>query len=421
MGVSAGLPASTPDADPDEAVTAKDAPPGGVWLRLERSAFYPTAGGQSHDTGIIGHWRVEDAREVAGQVWHRLAGDAADAALLAEAEAAVAAGRPLDCRIDWERRFRHMQRHTAEHLLAQAFARTGSGFHTRAVSMRGPDCTIDLTGAPDEEALRAAEAEANRAARSALPVMAFEVEERHLGEYRLRRPTARTGVIRLVAIGDYDVVACGGTHLRSTAEALPIKVVGSESIKDSLTRVTFRAGSEASEDFAQRFEVTRSLTRLLSAPTEELLGRVEGALAENRELKRVVGELRAQAAVATAARLLSAATDEGGIRLVSAVLTGSDADLLDQLVEALQSAPGVVTLLAAHTAGRIRLAFLTGPDTGVDVRPPLQSALAVIGGRGGGRHDRAQGAGDYRGEDGGEDAAERALAAARAALRAAAG
>lgn len=375
-----------------------DAGPAGVWLRLERSAFYPTAGGQPHDTGTIGPWRVEDVAEVAGVIWHRLAPAAAgepavEDRLLAEAEAAVAEGRQLDCRLDWRRRFRHMQRHTAEHLLAQTFTRVGPGYHAQAVSMRGPDCTIDLTGAPDAAALAEAEAEANRVARESLPVMAFEIEDTRLGDYALRRPTKRTGSIRLVAIGDYDVIACGGTHLRSTAEALPIRIMDSDRIKGDLTRVTFRAGEEAFEDLAARAGVTQELTRLLSAPLERQVERVTRLLADADELRRVLAARSGSAAASLAASLVAQAAELGSGRVVSHVLDGGETALFEPLIEELQRAEGVVSLLAASEDGRVRLAFLAGPGVSVDVRPALQASLARVGGRGGGRPDRAQGAG----------------------------
>lgn len=409
--------ASGGDTDDGEASGEEPAPLGangadGVWLRLERGAFYPTSGGQLHDVGVIGPWSVTDVVQVDGTVWHRLADAAAGPGsdLLADVTEAVAEGRQLDCRVDWERRFLHMQRHTAEHLLAQAFTRVGDGFHTRAVSMRGPDCTIDLTGAPDERAVAAAEDEANRVARLALPVMAFEVEDRLLGDYQLRRPTQRTGMVRLVAIGDYDVVACGGTHLRCTAEALPIKVMASERIKQGLTRVTFRAGSEAHGSLAASAGTARELTRLLSAPQEELVRRVERLIAEAADLRREVASERAASAERLARAALAEAHSSGPARLVSRVLSGGEATLFESLVEALQAADGAISLLAATGDSSVRLAFLAGPGVAVDVRPALQAALAIVGGRGGGRPDRAQGAGDR------PEAAQEALAAARALL-----
>lgn len=406
-----------PDADGAEDDEAADDEPtpanaGGVWLRLERSAFYPTSGGQPHDLGAIGPWSVSDVIEAGGVVWHRLADAPAgsDDDVAAGAAEAVATGDRLDCRVDWDRRFRHMQRHTAEHLLAQAFTRVGDGHHTRAVSMRGPDCTIDLTGNPDERAIAAAEEEANRAAREALPVMAFEVGHDRLGEYPLRRPTARTGMVRLVAIGDYDVVACGGTHLRSTAQALPIKVTAVERIKQGLTRITFRAGSEAHGSLAAGARTVRELTRLLSAPAAGLVERVERLLAESADLRRELAGERAAAARRLARAALAEAVSSGSGRLVSRVLAGEEAALFEPLIEELQGAAGTTSLLAAVQGGSVRLAFLTGPGVAADVRPALQAALAVVDGRGGGRPDRAQGAGDR------PEAAEEALAAARLKL-----
>src|SRR5690606_23799317 len=155
-------------------------------------------------------------------------------------------------------------------MLSQAFLRVGAargaaeegepGYHTRSVSMRGPDCTLDLTGDPDEDALAAPEAEVDGAARRALPGVAVEVPEEKLGAYRLRRPPNVSGTVRLVAVGDYDLVACGGTHLRSSAEALPVKLLGLEKVRGGLTRVTFRAGAEALADHAAKHAVLAELS-----------------------------------------------------------------------------------------------------------------------------------------------------------------
>ncbi len=393
-------------------VTGLEAAEGGAWLRLDRSAFYPTAGGQPHDTGVLAGRRVVDVEARGDEVWHRLEpGDAPDV------------GDTVVGEVDWQRRYAHMQRHTAQHLLSQAFVRVGAargavdggepGYHTRSVSMRGPDCTLDLTGEPDEEALAAAEEEVNAAARRALPVMTFEVPEEGLGHYRLRRPPKVRGLVRLVAVGDYDLVACGGTHLRSSAEALPVKVMGLERVRGGLTRVTFRAGAEAIADHALKHAVARDLAALLSAPPAEHPDRVRALAGRATELEHELARARARLADGLAAELLRGAADElpGGVRLLAHALEAGDEPLLDPLVERLQGEPSCVSLLAARAGDAARLSFLAGPGAGVDVRPALAAALAVLGGRGGGRPDRAQGAGPDRGRLG------EAMAAAVAALR----
>lgn len=384
----------------------------GTWLRLDRSAFYPTAGGQPHDTGILvvggATLKVVDVQVEDGLVWHLVQG-AATPGVTADLTADLTAGLELTGRIDWQRRYRHMQRHTAQHILSQALVRVNAEYGTRSVSMRGPESTIDFGGTADLQVLAAVELEANAAARRALAVMTFEVHDSRLGEYKLRRPAKVSGQVRLVAIGDYDLVACGGTHLRSSAEALPIKIVGLERVKGGLNRLTFRAGEEAHEDYALKHAVAAGLSVRLSVPAGEIVARVDALQAELAEQGRLLAEARAARAAALAQKL--AAEAAGGY--ISAYLQGADAELLDPLIDHLQQAPGSVSLLAAAEGGsdRVRFAFLTGPGSTVDVRPLLKAALEPLGGRGGGRPDRAQGAAQAD-----ESRARAALAAAAAQL-----
>ncbi len=369
--------------------------PRGKWLLLDRSAFYPTAGGQPHDEGFLGGSRVVDVEARGTEVWH----------LLGEGPL-PAVGDSVVGQVDWERRYAHMQRHSAQHMLSQAFVRVGAargaaedglpGFHTMSVSMRGADCTLDLTGDPDDMALAEAELAVNAAARQAMPVLTFEVPDSRLDQYRLRRPAKVSGLVRLVAMGDYDIVACGGTHVGNTAEVLPVKVLGSERVRGGLTRVTFRAGSEALADHAAKHAVVRELVPKLSAPVEELPERVEALMRRVSELEYALVAARRREADALAGDLVARADPvlAGGVRLVVHALSDErDVDLFEPLVERLQAEQGCVALLGVRTRDGARLAFLAGPGAGVDVRPALQAALARIGGRGGGRPDRAQGAG----------------------------
>ena len=390
----------------------------GSWLLLSRSAFYPTAGGQLHDTGVLSvagaALQVADVQADEHGVWHLVEGplpSEVSAAVASDVEAAEdPAGAAVHGVIDWARRYRHMQRHTAQHLLSQALVRTNPEYGTRSVSMRGADCTIDFGGEADEVSLAAVEAEANRAARQALAVMCFEVDDVRLGEYRLRRPAQVRGKVRLVAIGNYDLVACGGTHLRNSAEALPLKIVGLERVKGGMNRLTFRAGEEALADYAAKHDVASRLGVALSAPTDALVERVEKLQADLVELGRKAAAARLSQAAAIAQRL-SVEAQNG---LVSAYLSGDQAELFTELVDLLQQEAGLVSLLAApeSTTNRVRFAFLAGPGAAADVRPALSAALAPLGGRGGGRPDRAQGAAQAD-----QEQAHAALASAAAQLR----
>lgn len=365
----------------------------GTWLLLDRSAFYPTAGGQPHDEGEMAGVRVVDVEAIGLEVWHLL-GDGT----------APMTGDLVVCQVDWLRRYTHMQRHSAQHLLSQAFVRVGAargaeehglpGHHTRSVSMRGADCTLDLTGDPDDDALHDAELEVNEAARNAMPVLTFEVDESRLDVYRLRRPAKVRGKVRLVAMGDYDIVACGGTHVRNTAEVLPVKVLGSERVRGGLTRVTFRAGAEALQDHAMKHAVVKELSPLLSAPPGELPDRVRALQARVSELERSLGAAVGREADRLAADLLSASerSSQSDVTLVVHAVPGDRSELFEPMIERLQREPLCVALLGLDAESSARLAFTAGPGADVDVRPALRAALDLAGGRGGGRPDRAQGA-----------------------------
>jgi len=351
---------------------------GGTWVALDASAFYPTSGGQPHDTGRLGGASVVDVTVRDGTVWHRL-----------EAPA-PAPGDEVEGVIDWERRYRHMQRHSAQHLLSQAFVRVARAFETRSVSLRGPDCTLDLAGDPADDDLLSAEGLANTFAYAGLPIVSFEVDERDLEDYALRRPPKVRGRIRLVVMGDVEIAACGGTHLASTAEALPIKVLGSERVRGGLRRVTFRAGWEALEDFGAKHALAAELVQRFSAPLEELPSRVARLQQELSDARAELAAAHAHRAGELAERLLELAECRGEVRVVRAEVEDA---LLEPVLEALAGREGVAALLASRTAERVRLAFARGPAVGWDLRPVLQAALAEVNGRGGGRPERVQGAG----------------------------
>ncbi len=351
----------------------------GTRVSLDASAFYPTSGGQPHDTGRLDAAVVVDVNTHGGVVWHRLEGPAPEPGKLVEGV------------IDWERRYRHMQRHSAQHLLSQAFVRVSPAFDTHSVSLRGADCTIDVSGEPDDDALLDVETLANGFAYAALPIFSFEVDEADLADYPLRRAPKVRGRIRLVAMGDVELAACGGTHLATTAEALPIVLLGSERVRGALRRVTFRAGWEALEDHRARHAVASDLVKRLSTPLDELPGRVARLREELTAAHAALVAVQRERAGDVAESLLAGASRRAGLRVVRAEVEDA---LLDPLVDVLAQKDGVLALLGATTEGRARLAFARGPGSGPDLRPVLRVALEAVNGRGGGRPERVQGAGD---------------------------
>ena len=357
---------------------------GACWVRLASSAFYPTSGGQAHDLGELDGVAVADVMLEAGEVWHKVAAPASMWPL----------GQVVRGVIVAERRARHRQRHSAQHILSQAFLRTDERFTTQAVALTSPDITVDFAGDPDEAALAAAGLLANTVAYAAWPVVALEIEESALARYPLRRPPKVRGTIRLVAMGPdvtadpasaWELSACGGTHVRNTAEVAPISVLRSERIRGGLTRVTFRAGWEAWEDHQLKHRLASRTAAALSTGVPELFEKVQALAAEATENRRLLAEARGLLARERAAALRGAAAGP-----VITTLASGEAELLTPLADAL-AALGATAAVAVVHEGKVALVLSSG--AGVDVRPALQAALPHIAGRGGGRPERAQGAG----------------------------
>lgn len=359
----------------------------GAWVQLSETYFYPTSGGQLHDTGVlesvarqveVSDVQLRDSQVGDAQVWHRLEGEP------------FAIGTLLSGTLDWARRYRHMQRHSAQHLLSQVFAQLNPAFETRSVSLLSAVCTLDLSANPQDDDLRHAEVLVNRAAYANLEVRAFEIDERELGSYPLRRLPKVSGRIRLVQMGDFELSACGGTHLRRTGEALPIKITKHERVKGELTRVSFMAGWEAFDDLRTKYESLGKLALGFSAQPGEVLGRVEALRLELSATKRALTQSRYRLAQGLAERLHNQASGQ----VIVYQLLAEDADLLAPLAQLLVSYRGTMALLGTVQGNRAQLLFTRDETTSSDMRDVLQVALTRLNGRGGGSAARAQGSGD---------------------------
>ena len=368
----------------------------GLWWRLRESAFYATGGGQPHDSGTLtllgsieagdgaaAAWAVEDVEADDEGVWHRVTPPAGTGGSPPTPSQHV--GTRVHGHIDWERRFHHMQRHTAQHLVSQAFVRLDPEYGTRAVSLSSPDVTLDLAGEPGDEAVSAAFELVNRVAAGALPIEAFEVDEGELSAHPLRRPAKVTGRVRLVRMGDWELSACGGTHLRSSAEAMPILALARERIRRGLVRVTFRAGLEAVAHANATQASAAEAARALSSSLQDLPGRVNALLEEASSARRALSHARA-----ALARTRAEALAPGPAGVVAVQLSAEEGDLATDLADALAER-GVSAVVGAQQGDKAFLVLASG--AGADVRPALKAGLELIAGRGGGKPERAQGAG----------------------------
>ena len=378
-------------------------------VRLSATYFYPTSGGQPHDTGQL-RQGAQAARVVDVVVRE------SDEAVLHVLDAPVNLG-DVTAELEWPRRFDHMQQHTGQHILSQAFIRVAEaetiGFH-----LSGQSVTIDLDRADlTAEEVRAAEQLANEVVAENRPVWASEVARETAATLPLRKlPPGRDGRLRLIDIDGFDLTACGGTHVSGTAEVGLIKVLKTER-RGEATRVEFVCGGRAVADYRRKHDVVQQLSAALTTGLDDLAPALARAQDEARQLRLELKRERGARLALEAEQLLASAEEVGGARFVHHVFIGREVEEARQLANLLTAAGGVALLGVAGE--RAQLVFgrpLAGPvfaHMGEAIRP----ALAALGGaRGGGGAVSAQGGGPAADEA----TVATALAAAVAWLRAAA-
>lgn len=332
---------------------------------LDRTLFYPTAGGQSNDTGTLNDIAVQDVREdgkAKGDIVHVL-------------EKPILEGAEVHGKLDWNRRYRHMQRHTAEHTLAQAFWRA-AGWETLSVNMSGPVCTIDFSGEPGEVTIRQGEALANWAVYANTPVRTYWIDDSEVENQGLRRAPKVSGQIRVVEIEGWDKVACGGTHAARTGEAGPIKVMKYERYKGG-TRVYFMAGWEALETFVAEHAILSRLGEKFSAGALE----VEKPVGNMRdEWYKVRGE-NAALKDELAERILRELLGEFPDHTIQAQVSDN---VLDAVGKRLAEWPNVLALLVAPGEDKTRYVLLKHSRRPEDLQALWKEVLEPLGARGGG-------------------------------------
>ncbi|MFZ5624386.1 MAG: alanyl-tRNA editing protein [Gemmatimonadota bacterium] len=345
---------------------------GGRRLYLDRTAFYPTSGGQPFDTGQLAGARVVDVVDEGDEIAHVLDAPAHETAVTGL--------------VDWPRRFDHMQQHTGQHLLSAIFA-DRFGWPTVSVHFGAEVSTLDLdTGAITWEDARAAELAANAAVVENRPVtVTFEDAATAAG---LRKPPDRDGVLRIIDIGGIDRSACGGTHVRATGEIGPVLIRKLDRIRKQV-RIEFVCGGRAVRAAQRDHAAVTAMAALLSASPADLPALVE---AQREQLKEQTAERRrlAEELAGCRARELHAAAmpDSEGRRVVVQQVSGA-LDDVRPLALGVAGLPGGVYV--AVSAAPPALLVAAAEDSGVEANALLQRALEPVGGKGGGSPRLAQG------------------------------
>ena len=353
---------------------------------LDHSAFYPTSGGQIFDTGWLeangARLRVVEVAEQDDRVLH----------YLEAAPAGLAPGAEVHGSIDLDRRRDHMQQHSGQHVLSAAFIRL---FELPTVSFHMGDetCTIDLdTKALTPEQAEAAEDLANQVVMEDRPVeirfVALE-EARGLGLRKL--PPVEREQLRLIAIPDFDLTACGGTHVRHTGQIGAILLRKTEKVKQGM-RVEFVCGGRALAAARRDHATLTDAAAVLSAHIWELPEQIRKLQDEAKGARKLRSDLLNELAELHAERLLQQTPERNGFHLVLRTFADRDLEFVKLLAQKLARASGrkAVALLGA-AQGTPTLVFAQTAGLPYDMGALMKEAMAASGGRGGGSKDLAQG------------------------------
>ncbi|HXX93404.1 MAG TPA: DHHA1 domain-containing protein [Planctomycetota bacterium] len=336
---------------------------------LDRTAFFPTGGGQPCDVGTLNGLEVTDVREIDGEVYHAVA-------------------QPLqgDVRgvIDWERRRDHMQQHHGQHLLSESFLQVAKA-QTESFHLGRRECSIDLDRPVTPLDVERSETLANMIVFEGRPVQVGYYSPEEARTLPLRKAPPDEPRLRIVQVKDFDCQACCGTHPRTSAEVGVIMVTGTERQKGG-TRVSFVCGFRALREARESARLLACIRSKLSAGRDELEKAVDRIQTESAETRKTLHAAERKLAELTGRELAARG------KVVAEVFEGAGIEYLRGVANAIVAVPGKVAILGG-SGETSSVVLARSADLGLDLRPLFKEVLAPIQGKGGGPAHFVQGGG----------------------------
>jgi len=347
---------------------------GKTYTVLDKSAFYPTSGGQLHDTGTLNRIAIFDVIETdTDQVWH------------ISDKPVGKIGDTVRGVIDRDRRHMHRQMHTAQHILSQAFIRLYR-YETISVHLGQEYAAVELDAKQMSlERVTSAEQMAQEVVSANYPVEILFIDSNEAANLPLRKIPAREGTIRIIKIGNFDWSACGGTHCNNTAEVVVLKITGVEKMHGR-SLVKFLAGQQALDDYHNRFSVTSQLSQQFTCHVNDLVDKVSKLAADNDSMRKEIARLQKELMPVWAEELAAEAQACGAYQLVCREMELSDDRHARQLAGFVAGRiEGVALLLASG-----RLLVAVSPESKLHAGHLAKQFCELTGLRGGGSVALAQ-------------------------------
>jgi alanyl-tRNA synthetase len=332
---------------------------------LDRTCFYPESGGQPWDTGTIQGTDVLQVVDMDGVIVHILKSEVP--------------GGTVTGRIDWPRRFDHMQQHSGQHILSQAFYEILKGetlsFHL------GQDLStleIGLRAISDAD-LDRVEDRADAIVWEDREIRTSFVPEERIGEIPLRRPPKKQGLLRVVEVSEYDYSACGGTHCRRSGEIGVIKILGTEKVRGNV-RFDFLCGGRALADYRLKDRSVRRIAAAFSAAEKDTAGHVEKLASEHKSLRKRARKLEERVAVIDAQDIIRQARG----KLIAGVLADKTPEEARFLALNIIRNGEFAVVYGATGEGQAHLVLARSDSLPLDLRDVIPVVGAVVPVKGGG-------------------------------------
>ena len=345
------------------------------FIVLNNTAFYPTGGGQPHDTGWINDLEIIDVEKVNDEIRHYTAGNLSNIS------------GEIKGKLNWVRRFDHMQQHTGQHILTAAFEELFD-FATVSFHLGTELVTIDLNvGEISDDQLAAAEKRANEIILENRPIETKWVTKDELAQYNLRKDVKVDEDIRLVIIPDYDYNGCGGTHPTSTGQVGLLKILATEKMKQQI-RVHFVCGNRVLQQLAMRKNVLSDVARQLSAPEEE-------AAEALRKFVKTAKSTEKSLAEAQDALLEFEAQALAKEKIAAAMFENRSIQSLQKLARFItQQNEDAIAILVANNEDKLQFVAARGNQQTQSMKEISSAVLPLMNGKGGGNDALVQGGGE---------------------------
>jgi len=360
---------------------------------LDRTVFYPEGGGQPSDMGVLTTkdkiFNVTNVQKIGNAIVHTVDGK-------------INIGEVVHARVDWGRRITLMRHHTATHIILGA-ARTVLGKHVwQSGAQKGVERSrVDIShyAKITDQELREIELLANLIVMENMPIettwMERDEAEKKYG-FRLYQGGVPPGKkIRVVRIADFDVEACAGTHCKNTSEVGPVKILGCERIQDGVERIEFAAGMPALKNIQKMETTLKNSCSILSVLPDQLPNTVKRFFEEWKSLNKKLDEQKERSANLKVKTIMKDVETVKGVKIVSDV-SKSDMDELVALAKTLIKEENMAVVLGSDKNGG-KIVISRSENVDIDCSSIIKDAVKLIGGRGGGSKDFAQGGGPLEG------------------------